>query len=51
MEFLSVCVQERTVREKKREVGDKPDGDKGLCGHECHTNKAQLDLRFGLWVE
>lgn len=41
--FVSVCVQERTATERKREAGG-PDWDKGLCSHECHTNKAQSDI-------
>lgn len=40
--FVSVCVQERTATERKRGVG--AEWDKGLCSHECHTNKAQSDI-------
>lgn len=37
-----VCAREDSYREEDRWV--KADWDKGLCSHECHTNKAQSDI-------
>lgn len=46
-----MCVQEWTATERRREVvvigevgGGVTGWDKGLCSHECHTNKARSDI-------
>lgn len=43
-EYVCVCARNSYREEEGGGGGEGTDWDKGLCSHECHTNKAQSDI-------